>query len=113
MTRAVVLGSVALRVTAVLVITLLRTTPALAAGVTLSPTQVSGNQCFTLGVDPQGTGQITGYAGPQGGPSSTSAPSTTAPSAAPSTLPSTTTTQPQTGTLDLTFLWLVLALAAV
>jgi hypothetical protein len=85
-----------------------------ATGVTLSPAQVTGNQCFTLGVDAQGTGQVTGYAGPQGGgPSTTSAPSTAAPStAAPSADPS-TTAQPQTGTLSLGLLWLLVALAVI
>ncbi len=83
------------------------------AGVTLTPAQVTGNQCFTLGIDAQGSGQVTGYSGPQGGPSSTSAPSTAAPSSAtPSTLPS-TSSQPQTAAVDLGFLWLLAALAVV
>jgi hypothetical protein len=74
----------------------------IAAGVTFSAAQVSGNQCFTLGVDAQGTGRVTGYGGPQVG----------APSAAPSTLPS-TATEPQAGQLDLGVIWLLVALTAL
>lgn len=36
-----------------------------APGVTLSPAQVSGDQCFRVVPDAQGTAQVTGYSGPR------------------------------------------------
>lgn len=56
----------------------------IAPGVTFTPAQVTGNQCFALGVDAQGAGRVTGYSGPQVG-----APS--APTGAPNGLPNTST----------------------
>ena len=84
----------------------------IATGVALTTAQVTGNQCFNLSVDAQGTGQVSGYAGPQSGssPPAATAPSTSA--AAPSALAS-ASSQPQSGGTDFSLLWLLVGLAVV
>jgi len=68
-----------------------------AAGLTLSQSQVTGAQCFTLGVNAQGDVQVAAYAGPfagapagVGAPAATNAPASTN-RPAPAQLPNTAT----------------------
>ena len=69
-----------------------------AAGLTLSQAQVTGNQCFTLAVDAQGDGQVVAHVGPpQGGPAGTTPAAAASPTpGTPRELPS-TSTQPGFG----------------
>jgi hypothetical protein len=57
----------------------------IAAGVSLASAQVTGNQCFALGTDGRGSGQVTGYISPQGSAPATGVPAPSAPAPTTST----------------------------
>lgn len=82
----------------------------IATGVTLSAAQITGNQCFTLAVDAQGTGQVIAYAGSSQGGVAGPSPAATAP-LTPGLPNTSTTSDPAISTLIVAAVFVLLVSA--